>query len=100
MYAVLKTGGKQYLVTPGEKIIVEKLNLNTGEELELDALWSAEGADDKPGQVGGKVKAQVVRTLRGPKIIVFRKKPKSNYKRKQGHRQDLVELLIKDITLN
>lgn len=100
MYAVVKTGGKQYLVSPGETITVEKLNLNQGDELELDALWTAEGKDEKPGQPGGKVKAQVVRSLRGPKLIIFRKKPKSNFKRKQGHRQDLVELLIKDISSN
>ena len=100
MYAVLNTGGKQYLVAPGEKILIERLESKEGSTLEMDALWSSAEKDAQPGNSGGKVKAVILRHLRGKKLIVFKKRPKSNYVRRKGHRQDLTEIEIKDIVLN
>jgi large subunit ribosomal protein L21 len=104
MYAIIETGGKQYWVIPGETIQVERLEAKEGDKLTLKALWAAEeGGDGKKEPAStqkGTVTAEVVRHLRGPKIIVFKKKHKARYVRKIGHRQDLTEIRIKDISLN
>ncbi|MFH1725471.1 MAG: 50S ribosomal protein L21 [Elusimicrobiota bacterium] len=108
MYAIIKTGGKQYWVVPGETLQVGKLTAKKGEAVEFEALWAAdeekssEKADAKgaAGGAGAKVKAEVVRQTRGPRIVVFKKKPKAHYRRKAGHRQDLTEIRIVEISLN
>lgn len=101
MYAIIETGGKQYWVIPGETVQVGKLSAKAGETLELKALWAAE-EDEKRGKSSQKatVTVEVVRQLKGKKVIVFKKKPKSHYRRKQGHRQALTEIRIKKISLN
>lgn len=102
MYSIIETGGKQYWVTPGQNLQVEKLEAEVGTTVELKALWSAEAegtsSDAKATKVA-KVTAEVVRHLRGRKIIVFKKRPKKGYERTQGHRQNLTELKIKEIVL-
>ena len=104
MYAIIETGGKQYWVVPGETIQVEKLEAKEGEKIELKALWAAEeggGERKEPASTQkGTVTVEVVRHLRGPKIIVFKKKAKARYVRKIGHRQDLTEIRVKQISLN
>ena len=97
MYAIVELGGKQYWVVPGETLQVDKIDAKEGEQVQLKALWA--GAEDKNTQKA-KVTAEVVRQLRGPKIIVFKKRPKSHYSRQKGHRQELTELRIKEISLN
>lgn len=102
MYAIIETGGKQYWVKPGQDLQVEKLDAEAGANVELKVLWAAneEGtsADTKAGNMA-KVTAQVVKHLRGPKILVFKKRPKKGYERTIGHRQDLTQIKITDIQL-
>lgn len=98
MYAIIKTGGKQYWVVPGEILQVEKINAREGEDVEFNALWSS--SDKSENLNKGKVIATVIRHLKGPKIIVFRKKPKKAYEKSKGHRQELTEIRIKDIHLS
>jgi large subunit ribosomal protein L21 len=103
MYAIIQTGGKQYWVTPGEKVTVEKVEASKGEELKIEALWSAssEGAKVEAAKLPkATVIARVLRHLKSPKILVFRKRPKKAYERMHGHRQDLTELEIKEIQLS
>ena len=101
MYAVIKTGGKQYKVAPNDVILVEKLPVETGSSIEFDEVLLV--ADDKgqtfgaPLVAGATVAATVLEQARGDKIIVFKKKRRKNYRRKAGHRQDLTALRITDI---
>ena len=101
MYAVVKTGGKQYRVTKDDTILVEKLDANEGQTVTLsDVMLLGDG--DKvtvgtPVVANASVEAQVVSQTRGPKIIIFRRKRRKNHRRTQGHRQDLTLLKITDI---
>lgn len=99
MYAIIETGGKQYWVKPGQDLQVEKLEAQAGDTVELKVLWAADeegtSADTKANTA--KVTAQVVKHLRGPKIRVFKKRPKKGYERTIGHRQDLTHIKITDI---
>ena len=103
MYAVIKTGGKQYRVSEGQKLRVEKLPGNKGDALKFDEVLMVGGDSPKVGVPmvsGASVNATVIRESRGEKIIVFKKKRRKNHtKRKHGHRQDLVELRIDSINL-
>ncbi len=99
MFAVIKTGGKQYLVKPGDKIKIEKIKNKEGEEITFEEvlLVSEDGKTEigKPLVDGAKVKAKVLEQGKGKKIIVFKYRPKKRYRKKQGHRQPytLVEIL-------
>lgn len=101
MYAVIKTGGKQYKVAKNDVILVEKLPGEAGAALELDEVLLV--GDDNSQTVGSPlvdgahVAATVLEQTRGEKIIVFKKKRRQNYRRKAGHRQDLTALKITDI---
>jgi large subunit ribosomal protein L21 len=87
MFAIVRTGGKQYRVAAGDKITVEKLAGSVGDKVELsDVLLAGDGADLKP-TAGLIVGAEIVAQGKGEKIIVFKKKRRHNYRRKQGHRQ-------------
>ena len=100
-YAVIKTGGKQYTVHPGDTIQVEKLSSAQAEVLELDnVLLIAKDGNVKIGHPlveGAKVRAEVVEHGKAPKIIVFKYKAKVRYKKKVGHRQQYTELKIIEI---
>ena len=101
MYALVKTGGKQYRVTKDDTILVERIAADEGTEVILnDIVLLADG--DKvtigtPKVEGAAVSATVMRQTRGPKIIIFRRKRRKNHRRTQGHRQDLTLLKINDI---
>ena len=101
MYAVVETGGKQYKVSEGMVIEVEKLPVKVGEEIELDKVLMVVDGDSvkvgRPFVEGAKVKALVQGQIKGPKIIVFKYKPKKRYRRKKGHRQRYTRLLIREI---
>lgn len=101
MYAVIETGGKQYKVAPGDFLKVEKLEAQTGDQIELDQVLAVSGDDGlsigEPKLDGAKVKATVLRTAKGKKIIVFKKKRRKGYKKKQGHRQWTTLLRIDEI---
>jgi large subunit ribosomal protein L21 len=98
MFAVIKTGGKQYKVAKDDVIEVEKLDAAAGKTVELkDVLMLGEGGKVEIGQPlikGASVKAEVVKQARGEKVIVFKKRRRKNYRRKKGHRQDLTVLKI------
>lgn len=99
-YAVLQTGGKQYTVTEGDSIRVEKLDAEPGAVVDLDQVLLIGGDETKVGTPlveGAKVTAEVVKTGKGKKIIVFKYKAKKNYRKKQGHRQPYTELKITSI---
>lgn len=105
MYAIIETGGKQYWVTPGETIRVEKLDAKEGEQVTLNALWSASqspeaGAPAAGSRQAAKVVVQILRQLKAPKVIVFKKRVKKAYEKTQGHRQQLTEVQIKEIHLS
>ena len=103
MYAVIKTGGKQYRVSPGDSVEVEKLPYEVGEQIELDqVLLVANGSGAKIGQPlveGAKVKATVTRQVKGRKVIVFKYHSSKRYRRKRGHRQHYTRLRIDEIVV-
>jgi large subunit ribosomal protein L21 len=98
MYAVIKTGGKQYRVTPGDTLRIEKAEHNDGaiEFAEVVAVSLNEGKFESDLS-GAKVVAEVVSEGRGDKLLVFHYKRKKQYKKLQGHRQSFVEVKIKEI---
>ena len=101
MLAVIETGGKQYLVSPGEKIKIEKVKKNEGEEVVFDSVLLVD--DGKNFKVGkpkidkAVVKGKVLKQGRDKKVIVFKHKPKKRYKVKKGHRQPFTEIEILEI---
>ena len=101
MYAVIKTGGKQYRVAKDDIIIIEKLDGEAGASLEFaEVLMVGEGADVKVGAptvAGAKVTGELVEQTRGPKVIAFKKRRRKNSRRKRGHRQDLTKVRITSI---
>lgn len=101
MFAIVETGGKQYRVTPGEVIKVEKLPVEEGREVELGkVLLTAQEDEVKLGNPyieGVRVKAQVLGHGKGRKILVMKFKKRKNYRRKRGHRQPFTALKITDI---
>lgn len=101
MYAVIETGGKQYRVREGQAIYVEKLFAEEGETVTFDRVLLV-GKEDgavigTPVVEGAKVTGKVEAHGKGKKIVVFKYKPKKNYKRKQGHRQPFTKVLIEKI---
>ena len=103
MYAIVETGGKQYRVSPGDIVKVERLPVEEGNTVELDkVLLVADGEKvtvGKPTVAGAKVVAQVLGENKDKKIVVFKYKPKVRYARRTGHRQIHTKLAIKEIVL-
>ncbi len=103
MYAIIKTGGKQYRVAEGDTVQVEKLAAEVGAEVVFDqVLTVVDGADVKIGKplvAGAKVTAKVVEQGKAEKIFVFKYKNKVNYRRRQGHRQPFTAVEIVKIEL-
>ena len=101
MYALVKTGGKQYRVSKDDTILVEKLPAEEGEQIILSDIILLGDGDTvtigTPSVEGAGVSATVMRQTRGPKIIIFRRKRRKNHRRTQGHRQDLTLLKINEI---
>jgi large subunit ribosomal protein L21 len=102
-YAIVQTGGKQYQVRPGDTIRVESLPQEEGEKVELDEVLMVSKDGDvtlgDPNVSGAKVTAEVAGHGRGKKVIVFKYKAKTRYRRKQGHRQSYTELTVTGITV-
>jgi large subunit ribosomal protein L21 len=102
MYAVIKTGGKQYRVAPGEKIKVEQIPADVGTEITIDqVLMVGEGESVSIGTplvTGAQVKATVLAQGRGPKIKIFKMRRRKHYQKHQGHRQNFTELRIDGIS--
>jgi len=103
MYAIIETGGKQYRVSPGETIKVEKLDAESNTDVTLDKVLMV-NKDDKaiygaPYVNGAKVLASVEDTRKGRKVIVFKQRPRKVYRKLRGHRQIYSSLKIKEIVL-
>jgi large subunit ribosomal protein L21 len=100
MYAIVKTGGKQYRVERGQRLLVERLAVEEGADVALEPILyrSEEAVFDKAGLEKVKVTAKVVAHVRGEKLRVFKFKPKRGYKRRNGHRQDLTQIEVTEIT--
>lgn len=102
MYAVIKSGGKQHRVEPGEVLKLEKLDAETGATVEFDqVMMIGEGADVKIGTPfvdGGKVTAEVMAQGRGEKVTIIKMKRRKHYRRQAGHRQAYTQVKIKDIS--
>ncbi len=103
MFAVIKTGGKQYIIKPGDRLKVEKIDGEVGDLIEINEVLLVKKEEElkigTPLVEGAKVKASIVEQGRAPKVIVFKKKPKKGYKRKKGHRQYYTTIEIKEIVV-
>jgi large subunit ribosomal protein L21 len=103
MYAVIKTGGKQHRVSPGEVLAVEMIAGNRGEQVVFDqVLMVVDEADVRIGApivAGARVVGEILEQKKGPKINVFKMKRRKGYKKKTGHRQSLTSMKIKEISL-
>lgn len=101
MFAVIKTGGKQYKVSPGDKIKIEKLENKEGENVIFSEVLFVENEKDliigTPLIKGAEVKGKILKQDRKDKVIIFKYKPKKRYKVKKGHRQPFTEVEIIDI---
>ncbi|GMV04213.1 MAG: 50S ribosomal protein L21 [Gemmatimonadota bacterium] len=104
MYAVFETGGKQFRAEPGARIRIPTLQAEPGEKVTFDQVLLAGAEGDNvhvgtPVVDGAKVTAEVIRHARTPKIIVYKRKRRKNYRRKQGHRQGFTEIRIDEVAL-
>ena len=101
MYAVIKTGGKQYKVAPGDMLKVEKLEAKKGDTIELNEVYLV--ADGEKMSIGSptvtdaKVTAEVLGDVRGEKILIFKHKRRKGYRNTNGHRQDYTTIKVKEI---
>ncbi|MBI5106289.1 MAG: 50S ribosomal protein L21 [Solirubrobacterales bacterium] len=100
MYAIVKTGGKQYRVEEGQTLLVERLPGDAGASIDLEPLLLAgdDAASFGKDLGGATVSAEVVEHLRGPKIRIFKYKPKRGYRRRAGHRQELTRIRVTKIS--
>ena len=97
MFAVIKTGGKQYKVAKDDVIVVEKLNAEVGSTVTFDNVLALDEKIGTPTIAGAKVSAKVVKQTRDDTVIVFKKKRRQGYRRKNGHRQYISVVKITDI---
>ena len=97
MYAVIKTGGKQYKVASGDVIKVEKLAGDEGSEVIFNEVLALGDNVGKPLVAGASVKATILKQAKADKVIVFKKKRRKGYRRLNGHRQYFTEVLVKEI---
>jgi large subunit ribosomal protein L21 len=100
MYAIVKTGGKQYRVERGQRLLIERLAVEEGANVTLEPILyrSDDAVFDKAGLQTVNVTAKVLAHVRGEKLRVFKFKPKRGYKRRTGHRQDLTRIEVTEIT--
>ena len=97
MYAVIKTGGKQYKVASGDVVKLEKIAGEEGKEVIFNEVLALDDTVGTPLVSGASVKATVLKQARDAKVIVFKKKRRQNYRRKNGHRQSVTIVKIADI---
>jgi len=102
MFAIVKTGGKQYQVAVGDQVVVERLEGAVGAEVSLSEVLAIGGDEapvvGNPTVPAAAVRAKIVQQPRSAKVIVFKKKRRKNYRRKHGHRQELTVLKIEEIS--
>lgn len=104
MYAVFRTGGKQFRAEPGTRLRIPSLDAEPGDSVVFDQVLLAGDGEESvkvgaPTVDGASVKAEVLRHGRGDKIIVFKRKRRKGYRRKQGHRQDFTEIRVEEVAL-
>ncbi len=104
MYAVFETGGKQFRAEPGARLRVPSLDAEPGEAVTFDHVLLAGDGEEQvvvgtPTVEGAVVKAEVLRHGRGDKVIVFKRKRRKGYRKKQGHRQNFTEIRIQEVAL-
>ena len=104
MYAVFRTGGKQFRAEPGARLRIPSLDVEPGDSVVFDQVLVAGDGDETvqvgtPTVEGASVKAEVIRHGRGDKVIVFKRKRRKNYRKKQGHRQDFTEIRVDEVAL-
>jgi large subunit ribosomal protein L21 len=103
MYAVIETGGKQYKIKEGDKLFIEKLDVESGDSIDFDNILivskDGELAIGSPYVEAAKVKASVIENGKGPKVVVFKFKNKEGYRKKRGHRQPYTKIQIESISL-
>ena len=97
MYAVIKTGGKQYKVAAGDVVKLEKLSAEEGNEVVFNEVLALDDVYGAPLVAGASVKGTVLKQARDAKIIVFKKKRRQNYRRKNGHRQSITLVKITEV---
>jgi large subunit ribosomal protein L21 len=97
MFAIIKTGGKQYRVEKDKTIIVEKLDGEVGSDVTFDEVLMIDDKIGEPVLKGAKVVGEILAQKKDDKVIVFKKKRRQNYRRFKGHRQELTVVKIKDI---
>lgn len=101
MYAIIKTGGKQYMVNEGDVLMVEKLDVESGAKVVFEEVLAVGNNGElqvgSPVVSGAKVEATVVENGKAKKVIVFKYKPKKDYRKKQGHRQPFTKVRIEKI---
>ena len=97
MYAVIKTGGKQYKVTSGDVVKIEKIAGEEGKEVIFNEVLALDDVIGTPLVGGASVKATVLKQAKDAKVIVFKKKRRQNYRRKNGHRQNITIVKITDL---
>ena len=97
MYAVIKTGGKQYKVTSGDDVKIEKIAGEEGSEVTFNEVLACGETIGTPLVAGASVKATILKQARAAKVIVFKKKRRQNYRRKNGHRQSITLVKITDV---
>lgn len=102
MYAVIRTGGKQYKVAPADVLQIEKVEGAAGDAVNFSEVLMVGGEGDPlfgvPLVSGAMVSAEVVEQGRGPKVVIFKKRRRQNYRRKRGHRQELTTVRILEIS--
>ena len=98
MKAIFKTGGKQYYVTEGDVLYVEKLNAEVGSTVTFDEVLFIDGVVGNPTIKGAKVECKVEKQGKNKKIVVFKFRPKKKYRKKQGHRQPYTKLVVTKIS--
>jgi large subunit ribosomal protein L21 len=104
MYAVFKTGGKQFRAEPGARVRIPSLDVEPGSSVTFDEVLLAGDGEEQvqvgtPVVEGALVKAEVIRHGRGDKVIVFKRKRRKGYRKKQGHRQGFTEIRIDEVAL-
>ena len=103
MYAIVEIAGQQFKVEQGKKVYVHRLTNNEGDEVSFDKVYLTEAEGNvkvgNPIVEGASVSAKVLSHLKGEKVIVFKKKRRKGYKKKNGHRQYLTQILIENISV-
>jgi large subunit ribosomal protein L21 len=103
LYGIIMIGGRQYKVSPGDILDVDRVDVEEGDEFETDKVLMVSDGEDirigRPWVEGAKARLRALRHIKGEKVIVFKYRPKKNYRRKRGHRQPLTRVVVEEIKI-